>query len=80
MYTYIYICIQTYNKHNKQYLHQSITKHTHTQQTMQKRLLSHRKCVGVGECGLDFFKHTLDEAELQLGDIYIYSNNNTMNY
>ncbi|CAK0794874.1 unnamed protein product [Prorocentrum cordatum] len=28
----------------------------------------HAKCVGIGECGLDFFKHTQDgEADLQLG-------------
>eukprot|EP00746_Dinoflagellata_sp_MGD_P025384 gnl/MRDRNA2_/MRDRNA2_159635_c0_seq1.p1 gnl/MRDRNA2_/MRDRNA2_159635_c0~~gnl/MRDRNA2_/MRDRNA2_159635_c0_seq1.p1 ORF type:complete len:421 (+),score=77.36 gnl/MRDRNA2_/MRDRNA2_159635_c0_seq1:42-1265(+) len=31
-----------------------------------RRYSTHTKCVGIGECGLDFFKHTSDEAELQL--------------
>lgn len=31
-----------------------------------RRLGAHPKCVGIGECGLDFFKHDQDEAELQL--------------
>lgn len=31
-----------------------------------RRLASHPKCVGIGECGLDFFKHDQGEAELQL--------------
>ncbi|CAJ1330760.1 unnamed protein product, partial [Effrenium voratum] len=31
-----------------------------------RRLSAHPKCVGIGECGLDFFKHDRSEAELQL--------------
>lgn len=31
-----------------------------------RRLARHPKCVGIGECGLDFFKHDPSEAELQL--------------
>ncbi|CAK9096504.1 unnamed protein product [Durusdinium trenchii] len=31
-----------------------------------RRLAAHPKCVGIGECGLDFFKHDRSEAELQL--------------
>ena len=29
-------------------------------------MAKHPKCVGVGECGLDFFKHDSSEADLQL--------------
>jgi len=31
-----------------------------------RKLSRHPKCVGVGECGLDFFKHDQDEEEKQL--------------
>jgi len=31
-----------------------------------RRFSAHPKCVGIGECGLDFFKHDKQEAELQL--------------
>lgn len=31
-----------------------------------RRLIAHPRCVGVGECGLDFFKHDKGAAEVQL--------------
>jgi len=35
-------------------------------EAMVRKLASHPKCVGVGECGLDFFKHDQGETDLQL--------------
>merc|ERR1712137_188325 len=35
------------------------------EQTVRK-LGSHPKCVGIGECGLDFFKHEDNQAKRQL--------------
>ena len=32
-----------------------------------RRMAQHPKCVAIGECGLDFFKHDSSEALLQLG-------------
>ncbi|CAE7250796.1 tatD, partial [Symbiodinium pilosum] len=31
-----------------------------------RELAAHPKCVGLGECGLDFFKHKPEEEEIQL--------------
>merc|ERR1711957_498527 len=31
-----------------------------------RRFVRHPGCVGVGECGLDFFKHDKQDAQLQL--------------
>jgi TatD DNase family protein len=31
-----------------------------------RHFATHSKCVGIGECGVDFFKHDLREKEIQL--------------
>lgn len=38
----------------------------HVAEQMVRRLATHPKCVGIGECGLDFFKHDNSETALQL--------------
>jgi len=35
-------------------------------EALVRRLAKHPRCVGIGECGLDFFKHDKSEAERQL--------------